>query len=87
MPAALETYAPHVAAPMRMGRRTSVMLYRLLRSLLDDLRDTRVNLYDSYANLRSVPANLRTGVLKNAGSQRPCRKTEHWNIKETTMPV
>ena len=72
---------------MRMGRRTSVMLYRLLRSLLDDLRDTRVNLYDSYVNLRSAPANLRTGVLKNVGSQRPCWKTEHWNIKETTMPV
>ena len=72
-----------------------------LRGLLEDLRDKYANLCDSYANLRStstnlcdshsnlrsVPANLRTGVLKSAGCQRPCWRTEHWNIKETTMPI
>lgn len=79
---------------MRMRRRTGVMSYRILRSVFDDLRDMHANLRDSYANLRSAltnlrsaPANLRTGVLKNACSQRLRRKTNHWNIKEKTMPV
>lgn len=86
---------------MHMRPHTIVMSYRLARSLLDDLRNKHANLRDSYANLRSTPANLRdshsnlrsaranlrTGVLKNVGSRRLCRKAEHWNIKETAMPI
>ena len=61
--------------------------YANLRSTPANLRSTSTNLCDSHSNLRSVPANLRTGVLKSAGCQRPCWRTERWNIKETTILV